>query len=113
MKKNTRYIDADKLTKLVESIRHNTAGPKNKTQLEEALGLSKCCIGNAARRGVMNVNDVNKLESYFNAEITAAKPADDKPAEPRPADSEGMRLLRENNRILKQLAELWLSGKEV
>lgn len=114
MKKNMRYIDAEKLMKLVESIRHNTAGPTNTAQLEEALGISKNCIGNARRRGIMNINDLERLEGYFDTELEAPnfQVEPDKEQEAAPTHSEGMRLLRENNRILKQLAELWLSGKE-
>ena len=112
MRENMRYIDVTKLITLVESLKKNTAGPTNGSQLEKSLGLSSNSIPNAKRRGTMNTDDVKKLEDYFNVEIVTARPVENKPADQRPADSEGMRLLRENNIMLKQLTELWLSGKE-
>lgn len=114
MRDNMRYIDSAKLAKLVESLKQNTAGPTNNAQLERSLKLSSNCITNAKRRGNMNVDDLKRLEGYFDTELEAPnfQVEPEKEQEAAPTHSEGMRLLRENNRILKQLAELWLSGKE-
>lgn len=118
MRDNMRVIDSDKLVKLIESLKGNPAGPRNATQLERALGLSHNCISNAKRRGNVNADDLRRLEDFFNSgiETTARIVAVDK-VEPDgyKVDDDVTRLLQiaaENNELLKELAGLFLGGKE-
>lgn len=118
MRDNMRVIDADKLVKLIESLKGNPAGPRNATQLERALGLSHNCISNAKRRGNVNADDLRRLEDFFNSgiETTARIVAVDK-VEPDgyKVDDDVTRLLQiaaENNELLKELAGLFLGGKD-
>ena len=115
MRGNMKLIDVAKLVQLVDSLKGNTAGPTNATQLERSLNLNINCIANAKRRGNMNADDMYRLEGYFNTELDAEQipqPVTIAPLEPTPAVSEELRLLRENNRILKELEKLWLGGKD-
>ena len=118
MRENMRVIDSDKLVRLIESLKGNPAGPRNATQLERALGLSHNCISNAKRRGNVNADDLRRLEDFFNSgiETTAHIVAVDK-VEPDgyKVDDDVTRLLQiaaENNELLKELAGLFLGGKD-
>ena len=120
MRENMRAIDADKLVRLIESLKGNPAGPRNATQLERALGLSHNCISNAKRRGNVNADDLRRLEDFFNSGIeTTARivAVDGHKVEPDgyKVDDDVTQLLQiatENNELLKELTGLFLGGKD-
>lgn len=118
MRENMRAIDADKLVKLIESLKGNPAGPRNATQLERALSLSHNCISNAKRRGNVNADDLRRLEDFFNSgiETTARITAVDKvESDGYKVDADITQLLQiatENNELLKELTGLFLGGKD-
>ena len=124
MRENMRAIDADKLVKLIESLKGNPAGPRNATQLERALSLSHNCISNAKRRGNVNADDLEKLENYFNAgilELPTGLTLDLPNIDSRKAEADYktdaditqlLQIATENNELLKELAGLFLGGKD-